>query len=538
MFFGVVPLGTIVGNGLTIRLKWMAETATGGNALWSAAIERLATDQDSDSFDPTGVTLDTPDPVAGKLVESVITLTAIDALTPGNPYAIQVQRLGSDPSDTMVGTAQLQFVTIESADPMNVPTLAQATLLNDSFGFSTHFDQAADSQLQANQLIPALVRTGAGWIRDDVNWGTGTHTGIETVPGVYNFTNLQPFWAIAASQGLKCCAVIGPNPTAYPADKYNQTAMVNFCKALITHMPAGTVLEITNEPNNDYQSFYGAATWKAQLAALTNAVTVGVHSVSPSTQVIGLGAQGSQITTMITTNGGNPDGIVYHPYDLNDNTAEHTFEPPDTIYETWVANLRAVTNKPLWETERNLGGASGEYNAACWNARRMVLSYALGIDHTFLYDFYDQTGVQTTLNNPLFVPMQSYYVVQRVLTQLATMPPTNVHCTVTSPNSAFNSSLSNLKSFVFTGGGRTVAVIWFGNLAPVKIILEDNPILVSVNNVPARTATISFPHGAMTEPIQVFDVVSGDLTFRPQSDYGPNGLLMTVTDRPQFITIQ
>ena len=144
MFFGIVPLGTIVGNGLTIRLKWMAETATGGNALWSAAIERLATDQDTDSFDLTGVVLDTPDPVAGKLVESVITLTAIDALTPGNPYAIQVQRLGSDPSDTTVGTAQLQFVTIESADPMNVPTLAQATLLNDSFGFSTHFDQAAD----------------------------------------------------------------------------------------------------------------------------------------------------------------------------------------------------------------------------------------------------------------------------------------------------------------------------------------------------------------------------------------------------------
>lgn len=314
--------------------------------------------------------------------------------------------------------------------------------------------------------------------------------------------------------------------------------MVNFCKALITHMPAGTVLEITNEPNNDYQSTYGSATWKAQLAALTNAVTVGVHSVSPSTQVIGLGGQGSQITTMLTTNGANPDGVVYHPYDLNDNTAEHTFEPPDTIYETWVANLRAVTNKPLWETERNLGGASGEYNAACWNARRMVLSYALGIEHTFLYDFYDQTGVQTTLNNPLFVPMQSYYVVQRMLTQLGTMPPTSVHCTATAPNAAFTSSAANFKSFVFSDGTRTVAAVWFGNLAPLKVISEDNPIWTSATVVPPRIATISFPHGAMTEPIQVFDVVSGELMFRPQSDYGPNGLLMTVTDRPQLITIQ
>jgi hypothetical protein len=386
-------------------------------------------------------------------------------------------------------------------------------------------------------LIPALVRTGAGWIRDDVNWGTGTHTGIETVPGTYNFANLQPFWATAAANGLKCVAVIGPNPTAYPADKYNQTAMVNFCKALITHMPAGTVLEITNEPNNDYQTTYGSATWKAQLAALTNAVTAGVHSVSPSTVVIGLGAQGSQITTMITTNGGNPDGIVYHPYDLNDDIAEHTFEPPDTIYETWVANLRAVTSKPLWETERNLGGASGEYNAACWNARRLCLSFALGIDHTFLYDFYDQTGVQTTLNNPLFVPMQSYYVVQRVLAQIGTMPPTSVHCTVTGPNTAFTNSLANFKSFVFSLGGRTVAAVWFGNVAPLKIIVENNTLITS-GNVPPRTATISFPHGSMTEPIQVLDSVSGDLQFRPQSDYGPNGIFLTVTDRPQFITIQ
>jgi hypothetical protein len=42
----------------------------------------------------------------------------------------------------------------------------------------------------------------------------------------------------------------------------------------------------------------------------------------------------------------------------------------------------------------------------------------------------------------------------------------------------------------------------------------------------------------MTEPIQVLDSVSGDLQFRPQSDYGPNGIFLTVTDRPQFITIQ
>lgn len=430
------------------------------------------------------------------------------------------------------------LVNTTSANVTSLPTIATTPVLLDKFGFSTHFDQAADSALQANQLIPALIRTGAGWIRDDINWGTGTHTGIETTAGVYNFANLQPFWAIAAANGLKCVAVINSNPTAYPpTDTYNQTGMVNFCKALITHLPAGTVLEITNEPNNDYQSIYGSATWKAQLAALTNAVTAGVHSVSPSTQVIGLGAQGSQITTMLTTNGANPDGVVYHPYDLNDDIPEHTFEPPDTIYETWVANLRAVTNKPLWETERNLGGASGEYNAACWNARRMSISFALGIEHSFLYDFYDQSGVQTTLNNPLFVPMQSYFVVQRVLAQIGTMPPTTVHCTTTSPNAAFTSSASNFKSFVFDDAFRTVAVVWFGNLAPLKVIVENNTLIAS-GNVPPRTATIAFPHGLMNEPIQVLDSVTGSLTFRPISDYGPNGLTMTVTDRPQFITIQ
>ena len=51
-----------------------------------------------------------------------------------------------------------------------------------------------------------------------------------------------------------------------------------------------TAFEITNEPNNAYQSYEGP-TWQTKLVALTNAVTVAVHAVNPAIQVIGLGAQ-------------------------------------------------------------------------------------------------------------------------------------------------------------------------------------------------------------------------------------------------------
>jgi hypothetical protein len=84
--------------------------------------------------------------------------------------------------------------------------------------------------------------------------------------------------------------VLGPN--CLYKDKYDPVAMSHLA-AWIARTGLVTAFEVTNEPNNDYASYEGP-TWETKLVALTNAVTAAVHAVSPSIQVIGLGAQGTQ----------------------------------------------------------------------------------------------------------------------------------------------------------------------------------------------------------------------------------------------------
>jgi hypothetical protein len=110
LFFNIVPLGSILTSGVIIRLYWMGATAVTGNVIWSVAIERMNTDQDLDSFDTAGTATTTTNGTAGILTTTSITLTNIDSMVPGDPFALRVQRTGG----TMVGDAQLQFVSIES----------------------------------------------------------------------------------------------------------------------------------------------------------------------------------------------------------------------------------------------------------------------------------------------------------------------------------------------------------------------------------------------------------------------------------------
>jgi hypothetical protein len=115
LFFNVVPLGSILTSGVIIRLYWMGATAVTGNVMWSVSIERMNTDQDTDSFDTAGTGTTATNGTSGILTTTSITLTAIDNMVAGDPFALQVQRIGGNAADTMVGDAQLQFVSIESA---------------------------------------------------------------------------------------------------------------------------------------------------------------------------------------------------------------------------------------------------------------------------------------------------------------------------------------------------------------------------------------------------------------------------------------
>ena len=76
-------------------------------------------------------------------------------------------------------------------------------------------------------------------------------------------------WLNAAkANGLKVVGILGPNRNY--ADMYDPVAMSNLA-AWITKTGLVTAFEVTNEPNNAYQSYEGP-TWKTKLVTLTNAV--------------------------------------------------------------------------------------------------------------------------------------------------------------------------------------------------------------------------------------------------------------------------
>jgi hypothetical protein len=327
--------------------------------------------------------------------------------------------------------------------------------MDSRFGFSTHFDQGWNPAT----VIPQILTTPAQYIRDDMNWQV-----IEGVTqGVYNASAIKPFWNIAITAGLKCVAIIGANNgNPLYANPFDPTGMANFCVWLVGQLPT-LILEILNEPNNVYAGQEGV-TWPSQYVTLINTVTTAVNAVSPSTIIIGYGGQGSQVLTMLANGTPTANGVVYHPYDPGNNISAQAYEPPYTDYGVWVSAVRAVTSLPIWETERNFspGGAAQEYYGGVWNSQRLLQSYGLGIEHTFLYDFEDGS-LQSAMNSSLR-PLQTYFVINRVLGPLQGLMSTGAGVNLIPGASNFD--MADFISFVFSSVTSTVAALWLANHSP------------------------------------------------------------------------
>ena len=115
-FVGVVSESMTLTSGLTVRLWWMADTATTGNVRWGVQLEKTGTDLDADSFDTNAQTTSAANGTSG--VESVasITITTIDSLAAGDRYRLRVYRVAADATnDTMTGDAQLVAVEVRAA---------------------------------------------------------------------------------------------------------------------------------------------------------------------------------------------------------------------------------------------------------------------------------------------------------------------------------------------------------------------------------------------------------------------------------------
>jgi hypothetical protein len=388
---------------------------------------------------------------------------------------------------------------------------------DDRFGFATHFEQG-----WPNSVMPAIASSGVSYIRDDLNAGSW-----EISPGVY----VQPSWDMgwlnaAKANGLKVVGILGPN--WHYKDNYDPVAMSNLA-AWIAKTGLVTAFEVTNEPNNTYTSYEGSA-WETKLVALTNAVTAAVHAVNPSIQVIGLGAQGTQIFDMLAK-GTTMNGVVYHPYDFVNCIPETTYEWEWLDYGSWIQAIEAQTKLPKWETEWGTGTTATFTNAdqADFIARRLLQGSGLGVEHSFIYEFEDNGpehyGVDSS--NPTR-PKTAFYVVQRIISTLAGVQGGASFVTV---NSVANGNVADVKAFAYQGSiNKTVVAFWFGNHDP------RNPPAASTCQL---TFTVPHPHSHS----YVMNAMTG--TQLPLSSYNwsQSGNQFTVSglpisDQPLIIVMQ
>ena len=389
-------------------------------------------------------------------------------------------------------------------------TLGGVTLRagDDRFGFATHFEQGWPT----NPDMQDIAAAGVSYIRDDLNAGNW-----EPSLGVYVLPASDLAWLNSAqANGLKVVGVLGPN--SLYADNYDPTAMSNLA-TWIAKTGLVTAFEITNEPNNAYAAYEGS-TWESKLVTLTNAVTAAVHAVNPSIQVIGLGAQGTQIFDMLAM-GTTMNGVVYHPYGNGAGfIPETTYEWEWRVYAPWIQALSAETSLPKWETEWGIGTTATFTNEdqADFIARRLLEEAGLGVDHSFIYEFQDNGtelyGVDSA--NPT-TPKVSYYVVQRIISALSGVYGGSSAVTV---DSVANKDLTDVEAFAYQGSSsKTVVSFWFGNYDPRT-------------PQPSSKCKLTFTVPHAFSQVYVMDTLTG--TKVPLSSYGwsQNGTQVTAGGLP------
>jgi hypothetical protein len=113
IFLSIIPEATVLTSGLSIRLIWTATTATSGDCVWDASLERMTTDIDTDSFDTAASVTATTNATSGVPNYSTITLTTIDSVVAGDGFRLKITRDANNGSDTMSGDAELIAVEVQ-----------------------------------------------------------------------------------------------------------------------------------------------------------------------------------------------------------------------------------------------------------------------------------------------------------------------------------------------------------------------------------------------------------------------------------------
>jgi hypothetical protein len=107
----VVPSGADLSSGLTFTISWTT-TATSGDGRWGVQVMRLNTDIDSDSFDTAGEATTACNATSGIPSTTTITLTTLDGLVAGEPFAFRIYRDTGDSADT-INSNDLQLMVVD-----------------------------------------------------------------------------------------------------------------------------------------------------------------------------------------------------------------------------------------------------------------------------------------------------------------------------------------------------------------------------------------------------------------------------------------
>lgn len=118
VFVGVIPHNINLGSGISIRIHYMATTATSGSPVWNCGIRRCsAGGLDTDGFVSAGDSVGTAVSASNGTASSHTYFfggSNIDGLTPGDIFRLRVTRKGTSVSDTVAGDIELIAVEIRS----------------------------------------------------------------------------------------------------------------------------------------------------------------------------------------------------------------------------------------------------------------------------------------------------------------------------------------------------------------------------------------------------------------------------------------
>lgn len=119
--FPVILPRNYAGGGVTVRIAWLAKTATSGDVVWSAEWERHdddTTDLDSDSFAAAQTVTATTSSGSGETKYSDIAFThgaQMDSISAGESGRLRIKRLSTNGADTLSGVAQCLRIEVRES---------------------------------------------------------------------------------------------------------------------------------------------------------------------------------------------------------------------------------------------------------------------------------------------------------------------------------------------------------------------------------------------------------------------------------------